>query len=213
MNFWHIIGSVSTAYLLGSIPTAVWYGEAYFGVDVRKQGSGNAGATNTFRVLGKRAGTIVLLIDVLKGWTATMLAVILFYVGVINQEQILAAKLILGSVSVLGHLYPIFTSFKGGKGVATSLGMILAIQPEAASVCIAIFLLVLLASHYVSLSSIVAAFAFPMLLVLNVFGHTSSLLIYFGFALFLVVVYKHQANIARLLKGSESRVYLFKRKK
>ncbi|MDF7816425.1 glycerol-3-phosphate 1-O-acyltransferase PlsY [Runella sp. MFBS21] len=212
MNVWHVCFAFVTAYLLGSIPSAIWYGEAYFGIDVRKFGSGNAGATNTFRVLGKRAGTIVLLIDVLKGWTATMLANILYFLDVIDTSQILTFKLLLGSAAVLGHLYPIFVRFKGGKGVATSLGMILAIDPPVASLCIAIFILVFLASNYVSLSSIVAAFAFPMILVLGIFGQASTLLIVFGFLLFAVVVITHQKNIIRLLNGSENRVYLRSKK-
>ncbi len=213
MNLWHICSAIITAYLLGSIPSAIWYGEAYFGIDVRKFGSGNAGATNTFRVLGKRAGTIVLLIDVLKGWTATKLASILFFLEVIQPAQVPTFKLILGFAAVLGHLYPIFVRFKGGKGVATSLGMILAIDPLVASVCIVIFVLVLLVSHYVSLSSIIAAFAFPMMLVLGIFGKASTLLIVFGFILFAVVVITHQKNIVRLLNGNESRVNLWGRRK
>lgn len=213
MNSWHICSAIITAYLLGSIPSAIWYGEAYFGIDVRKFGSGNAGATNTFRVLGKRAGTIVLLIDVLKGWTATKLASILFFLEVIESAQVPSVKLILGFSAVLGHLYPIFVRFKGGKGVATSLGMILAIDPLVASVCIVIFLLVLLVSQYVSLSSIIAAFAFPMLLLLGIFGKASTLLIVFGFLLFAVVVITHQKNIVRLLNGNESRVNLWRRRK
>ena len=212
MNVWHVCSAIITSYLLGSIPSAIWYGEAYFGIDVRKFGSGNAGATNTFRVLGKRAGTIVLLIDILKGWTATKLATILFFLEVIAPSQILTFKLILGFTAVLGHLYPVFVRFKGGKGVATSLGMILAIDPQVASVCIAIFILVFLASHYVSLSSIVAAFAFPVILVLGIFGKASTLLIVFGFLLFAIVVVTHQKNIVRLLNGSESRVYLRRRR-
>jgi acyl phosphate:glycerol-3-phosphate acyltransferase len=213
MNIWHICSAIITAYLLGSIPSAIWYGEAYFGIDVRKFGSGNAGATNTFRVLGKRAGTIVLLIDVLKGWTATKLASILFFLEVIEPAQVPTFKLILGFAAVLGHLYPVFVRFKGGKGVATSLGMILAIDPLVASVCIVIFVLVLLVSNYVSLSSIIAAFAFPMMLVLGIFGKASTLLIVFGFLLFAVVVITHQKNIVRLLNGSESRVNLWRRRK
>ncbi|MEI7584394.1 glycerol-3-phosphate 1-O-acyltransferase PlsY [Runella sp.] len=212
MNVWHVCLAFVTAYLLGSIPSAIWYGEAYFGIDVRKFGSGNSGATNTFRVLGKRAGTIVLLIDVLKGWTATKLASILFFLGAIDSSQILTFKLLLGTAAILGHLYPIFVNFKGGKGVATSLGMILAIDPQVASVCIAIFVLVFLASHYVSLSSMVAAFAFPMILVLGIFGKASTLLIVFGFLLFAIVVLTHQKNIVRLLNGNESRVYLRRRR-
>ncbi len=213
MNIWHSLGAIVTAYLLGSIPTAVWYGEAYFGMDVRKFGSGNAGATNTFRVLGKRAGTIVLLIDVLKGWTATMLAVILYNLGAIEEDNILIFKLLLGFVAVLGHLYPIFTNFKGGKGVATSLGMVLAIQPDVAAVCIAIFVLVLLISNYVSLSSILASLAFPVLLLLNVFGQAPPLLVGFGFFIFLVVALKHYQNIGRIINGTEGRVHLFGKKK
>ena len=211
MNNWYLIIAFFVAYLLGSIPSAIWYGEAYFGIDIRKYGSGNAGATNTFRVLGKRAGTIVLLIDVLKGWTATRLASLLFYVDVLESPQLQVFKLALGSVAILGHLYPVFVNFKGGKGVATSLGMVLAIQPLIAAVCIGIFLLVLLASNYVSLSSMVAALAFPLLLVFGAFGHASDLMIVFGFVLFAVVAYTHHKNIVRLLKGNESRVYLFKK--
>lgn len=211
MNNWYLVFACLLAYLLGSIPSAIWYGEAYFGIDIRKYGSGNAGATNTFRVLGKRAGTIVLLIDVLKGWTATRLASLLFYVDVLEPSQLITFKLLLGFVAILGHLYPVFVNFKGGKGVATSLGMILAIQPLSATVCIGIFLVVLLASNYVSLSSIVAALAFPLLLLFGVFGYASPLLIGFGFVLFAVVAYTHHKNIARLWNGSESRVYLFKK--
>jgi acyl phosphate:glycerol-3-phosphate acyltransferase len=211
MNIWYIVLAAAIAYLLGSIPSAIWYGEAYFGIDVRKYGSGNAGATNTFRVLGKRAGTIVLLIDVLKGWTATRLASLLFYVGQLDDAELLNFKLMFGFIAVLGHLYPIFVNFKGGKGVATSLGMVLAIQPTVATTCIGIFLIVLLASNYVSLSSIVAALAFPLLLLFGGFDHASPLLVVFGFVLFGVVTYTHQKNIVRLLKGDESRVYLFRK--
>ena len=114
-----------TAYLLGSIPTAVWYGQAHFGIDIREHGSGNAGATNTFRVLGKRAGTAVMLIDILKGWLATSMALILFYLEVIPQEQRITFKLIFGILALIGHILPIFAGFRGGKGVATLLGMAL----------------------------------------------------------------------------------------
>ncbi|MEZ4900538.1 MAG: glycerol-3-phosphate acyltransferase [Spirosomataceae bacterium] len=116
-------------------------------------------------------------------------------------------------MAVMGHLYPVFARFKGGKGVATSLGMILATEPQVASVCIAIFVLVLLASHYVSLSSIIAAFAFPMLLVWGVFGKATVLLIIFGFVLFIVVVITHKKNIIKLLNGKENRIYLWGQRK
>lgn len=201
------------AYLLGSIPTSVWYGIGYFGIDVRDQGSGNAGATNTFRVLGKRAGTIVMLVDILKGWTATCLALLLYYFNVIGQDQLLTYKIVFGLVAIVGHIFPIFVKFKGGKGVATLLGMVLAVHSELALVCITIFILTLLTSHYVSLSSMLATLAFPVVSLLGVFGHPDTLLVIFGFVMFTMVVLAHQKNIARLVQGNENRVNLFGSKK
>ncbi|MFC0184647.1 acyl-phosphate glycerol-3-phosphate acyltransferase [Pseudarcicella hirudinis] len=201
------------AYLLGSIPTALWYGEAYFGLDIRKHGSGNAGATNTFRVLGKRAGTIVLLIDAIKGWIATSIAMMLYYSHLIDWNDCETLKLIFGFAAVLGHVFPAFSNFKGGKGVATLLGMVMSVHAEAALVCMVIFFLVFLASNYVSLGSIIASLAFPVLLVLKTFGNENDLNIIFGFALFLMVAVTHRKNIVRLLKGEESRIYFRPKKK
>jgi glycerol-3-phosphate acyltransferase PlsY len=192
----------------------VWYGQGFFGVDVRQHGSGNAGATNTFRVLGKRAGTVVMLVDVLKGYTAAILSSILWFSDVTTEGEILTFEIVFGIVAVLGHLYPIFAGFKGGKGVATLLGMVLAIHPEMALICIGIFLLVVIASQYVSLGSILAALAFPVLLLLQIFGQEESpLLIVFGFVMFLLVVLTHKKNIRRLLHGQENRTILIQLKK
>lgn len=211
MNVLLISITTVVAYLLGSIPTAVWYGQGFFGIDIRKFGSGNAGATNTFRVLGKRAGTIVMLVDVLKGYTAAVLSTLLWYADVITETEILTFKIVFGLVAVIGHLYPVFANFKGGKGVATLLGMMLATHPEMAAVCIGVFLLVVIASQYVSLGSILAALAFPVLLLLQIFGHKESpLLIVFGFIIFLLVAFTHQKNIIRLLRGEENRTRLFR---
>lgn len=199
------------AYLIGSIPTAVWYGQGYFGIDIRQHGSGNAGATNVFRVLGKRAGTIVMLVDVIKGYTAAILATLLWYTGVVTHTEMLTLKIVFGLIAVFGHLYPVFARFKGGKGVASLLGMVLAIHPEMALVCIGIFLLVVIASQYVSLGSILAALAFPVLLLLRIFGEKESpLLIVFGFIVFLMVVLTHQKNIGRLWRGQENRTVLIR---
>lgn len=201
------------AYLFGSIPTAVWLGQSFYGVDVREFGSGNAGATNTFRVLGAKAGTAVMLIDILKGWTATNLA---YFIGISvtgPQSSILFInyQLILGVIAVLGHLFPLFAGFRGGKGVATLFGMILAIHFEAAMVCVAVFVILLLIFKYVSLSSICAGFAFPFSV--SVVFHTpiKSILLY-GICICVLVLITHQKNIERLLKGKESKVYLFKHK-
>ncbi|QMW02785.1 glycerol-3-phosphate 1-O-acyltransferase PlsY [Spirosoma foliorum] len=214
MNVLIICATTLVAYLLGSIPSAVWYGQAFFGLDIRNYGSGNAGATNTFRVLGKRAGTIVMLLDVLKGYTAAILSTILWYADVITINEILTFKIVFGLVAVIGHLYPVFANFKGGKGVATLLGMMLATHPEMAAVCIGIFLLVVIASQYVSLGSILAALAFPVLLLLQIFGQKENpLLIVFGFIVFLLVVFTHQKNIGRLLRGEESRTILIRFRK
>ena len=214
MNIFLISATVIAAYLLGSIPTAVWYGQAFFNLDIRQYGSGNAGATNTFRVLGKRAGIIVMLGDVLKGYTAAILSSLLWYADVITENEILTFKIVFGLVAVMGHLYPIFADFKGGKGVATLLGMMLATHPEMAAVCIGIFLLVVIASQYVSLGSIMAALAFPVLLLLQIFGQKENpLLIGFGFVIFLLVVLTHQKNIGRILRGRENRTILIRFRK
>ncbi|RRB03836.1 glycerol-3-phosphate 1-O-acyltransferase PlsY [Larkinella rosea] len=214
MNVLLIIATTLLAYMLGSIPTAVWYGEGFFGLDIRQYGSGNAGATNTFRVLGKRAGTIVMLIDVLKGYTATILSSLLWYFDVIGTHEILTFKLVFGLVAVIGHVFPVWADFKGGKGVASLLGMVLAIHPEVAAVCIGIFLVVVIASQYVSLGSMMAALAFPVLLLLRAFGQKEHpLLIVFGVLVFLFVVLTHQKNITRLLNGEENRTRLIKFRK
>ncbi len=202
------------AYLFGSIPTAVWLGQAFFGVDVREYGSGNAGATNTFRVLGTKAGSAVMFIDILKGWTATNLAYFLGSSITGPHESVLFInyQLILGVIAVLGHLFPVFAGFRGGKGVATLCGMILAVHFGAAIVCICVFITVLLFTRYVSLSSISAGFAFPFSIVFLFHTSVKSLLLY-SICICALVLITHQKNIERLLKGSESKVTLFKRKK
>lgn len=212
MNIIFIFLSIIAAYLLGAIPTAVWYGLHFYGVDVRQHGSGNAGATNTFRVLGKRAGTVVLLIDILKGIAATMIAFALIAVGTIRPVDIIEYKLLLGVVAVIGHVFPLYTRFKGGKGVATLLGLVISIQPLVAFSCVVIFIIVLTLSKFVSLSSLVATLAFPILLLLPPFKTDEPLLIGFGFLMFAVLAITHKKNITRLIKGNENRTYLWAKK-
>ncbi len=195
------------AYLIGSICTAVWLGKWYYGIDIRQHGSGNSGATNTFRVLGKKPGSIVMLIDILKGWAATSLAGLLVVFNAIPEDHsIVYYQLGLGMLAVVGHIFPVYERFKGGKGVATLLGMMLAIQPEVALVCIGVFVVVLFVSKYVSLGSILGALSFPMLLLLHPRFHPDNpILIIFGFILFAVVVITHRKNINRLIAGEESK--------
>ncbi len=194
------------AYLLGAIPTAVWIGKTYYGIDVRQHGSGNAGATNTFRVLGKKPGSIVMAVDILKGFVATSLAYGLLYFYAIGHDQVVLYKIILGTVAVLGHIYPVYVGFKGGKGVATVMGMVLAVHLEVALICLAIFIVMLLISKYVSLSSMTAAICFPLILLLPKYRPEETLLLVFGVLIALMVVYTHRKNITRLLQGVESKV-------
>jgi acyl phosphate:glycerol-3-phosphate acyltransferase len=201
------------AYFIGSIPSAVWYGKVIHHLDVREHGSGNPGATNTFRVLGKRAGTIVLLFDIAKGLLATSLAVILLKSGFIEEHNLVLTKLILGIIAVFGHIFSVFLKFRGGKGVATLFGMMIGIQMPVALISLAIFLLTLLTSKYVSLGSIVAALSFPLMLAfVPRFKTGEPLLVMFGFFLAIVVIWSHHKNIRRILQGDESKTYLIKKK-
>ena len=202
-----IFGSI--AYLLGSIPTAVWLGKAKYGIDVREHGSKNAGATNTFRVLGKKPGIVVLLIDILKGFIAVFIP-FLAGVGDWDSNELIQVKLVCALMAVIGHVLPLFAGFKGGKGVATSLGVIIAVHPEAAAICVILFLIVFIASKFVSLGAIVAACSFPLTIILY-FKTDSVWLIAFSLVLSAAVIYAHRKNITRLLNGEENRMNLFKK--
>lgn len=202
-----IFGAV--AYLLGSIPTAVWLGKAKYGTDVREHGSNNAGATNTFRVLGKKAGIVVLFVDIVKGFVAVSLPY-LFEVGTWGSEELINVQLISALCAVLGHVLPIFAGFKGGKGVATSLGVVIGVHPPAAGIMIAIFLIVFIASQFVSLGAMMAACSFPLILVF-IFKVESIWLIAFSCLLSAAVVFAHKKNIKRLLAREENKMNLFKK--
>ncbi|MFD2599709.1 glycerol-3-phosphate 1-O-acyltransferase PlsY [Sphingobacterium corticis] len=209
----YLSGIVILAYLFGSVPTAVWFGQAFYKVDVREFGSGNAGATNTFRVLGAKAGSIVMFVDILKGWTATNLPYLLdtSVIGTANATTFVNFQLALGVIAVIGHLFPVFAGFRGGKGVATLFGMVLAIHLPAALMCVSVFITVLLITHYVSLSSILAGFTFPFSIAFIFKTSVPSILLY-GIAICALILVTHQKNIERLLKGHESKIYLFKKK-
>lgn len=207
------ISALILAYLFGSIPTAVWIGQAFYGIDVREYGSGNAGATNTFRVLGKKAGIAVMVLDILKGYTATNLAYLigLSVTGPQNSVQFVNYQLALGVTAVMGHLFPVFAGFRGGKGIATLFGMILAVHSGAALLCVLTFVVVLLISKYVSLSSILAGFTFPLSIIFIFQSPIRSVVLY-GMCICVLILVTHQKNIERLLKGKELKVNLFKRK-
>ncbi len=196
------------AYLIGSIPTSVWVSKRFFDIDIREYGSGNAGATNTFRVLGSKWGTIVMIVDMLKGLAAVKLVYLLPYI--INDEVARTnLQIILGLAAVLGHIFPIWADFRGGKGVATLFGLVLGISPWTSLCCVGIFLLVLYLTRFVSLSSILASIAFPIfiLVIFNVDNHAYRI---FAIAVALMVILTHQKNIGRILNGSESKVPILK---
>jgi len=207
------ISGLIAAYLFGSIPSAVWIGQAFYGVDVREYGSGNAGATNTFRVLGKKAGITVMLLDIFKGWTATNIVYLigLSVTGPQNSVQFVNYQLALGITAVMGHLFPVFAGFRGGKGIATLFGMILAVHIEAALLCVCVFIIVLLLTKYVSLSSITAGFTFPLSTIF-IFHSSVRAIILYGMCICVLILVTHQKNIERLLKGKEAKVNLFKKK-
>lgn len=207
----YLIPALLAAYLLGSIPTALWVGRWFFNLsDIREHGSGNAGATNTFRVLGKRPGSAVLLIDALKGFVAAyFLPNWLLGLGAIAPENLFYWRLTCGVLAVVGHVYPVLAQFRGGKGVATILGMMLAIAPATVGVAILVFLAVLGTTRYVSLGSMTAGVAFALLQLTPWFRPANPWQIWFGFALAAMLLYTHRANIGRLRAGTESRVPLW----
>lgn len=200
---------ILTAYLLGSLPSAVWIGKFFYGIDVRQHGSGNSGATNTFRVLGKKAGIPVLFFDILKGWAAVKVSY--FVADMLSKEEFNSLQLTLGAAAIIGHIYPVFAGFKGGKGVATLLGVTLAIHPLSAPVGILVFILVLMTTHFVSLSSILAGLSFPIS-ILILFPVSSPTLVLFSLLTPAIILVTHQKNIERLLRKEESKIYLFKDK-
>lgn len=197
------------AYLIGAVPSSVWIGRKYYNIDIREHGSGNAGATNTFRILGKKAGTIVLFIDIFKAWFSTV------FLSLLANNQSIDYMLALGLVAVLGHIFPIYIGFRGGKGIASLLGVIIAIHPLASLFSILVFVISLIKSRYVSLSSILAACSFP-LIILYYFKSESHSLIIFSFMVAILVIFTHKKNIERLFNKEEARVKLpkkiFKRK-
>src|SRR5690606_35976181 len=196
------------AYLIGSIPTSVWVSKGFFQIDIRDYGSGNAGDTHTYRILGARWGTLVMMVDMLKG-IATVKLAFLHPHYMDNPIQLVNLQIGLGLAAVLGHIFPVWAEFRGGKGVATLFGMVLGIQPNVALCCVGVFLLVLFLTRYISLSSILASIAFPVF-ILVIFNEPEHLYRIFAIAVALMVLLTHQKNIGRLFKGSESKVPILK---
>lgn len=205
MNIYHIIISVIASYILGSIPTAVWAGKLLHGIDVREHGSGNAGATNTIRVLGWKTGIPVLLIDLAKGFLAAMLPVI-FDIAPSHTAALVDLQIVCGLTAIIGHIYPIFAGFRGGKGVATVAGAMLAIHPLLTLASFGVFLIVIMITGIVSVSSMAMGIAFPILL-FTLFDTPSVIFRIFSVFIAIAIIITHRNNIKRLLKGEEKRLF------
>lgn len=204
MSITLLLITLLSSYLLGSVATAVWTGRIFHGIDIREHGSGNAGATNVIRVLGWKTGVPVLLIDVLKGWIAAMLPVFFNLAGqgtaLLTNLQILA-----GLAAIIGHIFPVFAGFRGGKGVATIFGVLLALHLLLTLSCFGVFIFVFLITGYVSVSSMSAGLAFPLFLFLF-FDTPSVFFKIFSFVVAVALIITHRKNISRLLKGEESKL-------
>ncbi len=206
---------IALSYLVGSFPTALIFGKLFKGIDIRRHGSKNLGSTNAFRVLGWKLGVLVQLVDISKGFIATLLISKLFYGSLPFEnrtpfQDITIVQIIAGISAIIGHVWTVFAGFKGGKGINTAAGMLLSLAPVDATISIGIFIVVLIFSGYVSLGSISAAFAFPSTMFIrenffkvNIDGYHT--LIYFSIAVCLFLIYNHRANIKRLMYGEENR--------
>lgn len=213
---------VLLSYIVGSIPTSVILSRWKYGFDIRAKGSGNAGGTNVFRVLGWKSGLLVMLIDIGKGVIATVIVARLFWDPTLpfyNRtpfDDFTVIQLICGAAAVIGHIWTVFAGFRGGKGLATSAGMLIGLAPTEFAICVGMFFLVFWAWKYVSLGSMAAAISFPLSMFVreNVFGdeiHSYNTLIYFAIAVAVLLLYSHRANIKRLLQGTEKKINSFSR--
>jgi len=207
------------SYLIGSIPSSLWMGKLYKGIDIRRYGSGNAGATNTFRILGWKAGVIVLLFDFAKGFVSTMVISQLAWsigsgpVSPAVWDVEIFLKISCGIMAVLGHMYPVYASFDGGKGAATAAGMLYGIEPLSISITVAVFLLVIYVSRYVSLGTIVASIIYPLsqLALTRYFGlEIDPSILVLTAVLAVLIIVKHHQNIKRLVHGTENRISSFR---
>lgn len=193
---------VLLAYMFGSIPSAVWVGKYFYGVDVRQHGSGNAGATNVLRTLGKKPGIAVLLLDILKGFGAVNLSWLTEYSSA--DSEWISIRAALGVVAILGHIFPLFAGFRGGKGVATMTGTLLALNPVAALIAIIFFMVVLSFTKYVSLSSMATALMLPV--IFGAWLGAGTALSLYSFAVAGIILLTHRKNIKRLMKGEENKI-------
>jgi glycerol-3-phosphate acyltransferase PlsY len=201
------LGFVS-AYIIGSIPTAYIFGKVLKGIDIREYGSGNIGATNVFRVIGKTPGIIVLIIDIIKGYiSATYLASGFLYLAPVTRPELY--RILIGLSAIAGHNWTLFLKFKGGKGVAASAGVVIGLIPKIFWLGFLVWLITFFITGFVSLGSIIAVISIPIFTL--AFGEPVEIVVFLCL-LCLIIVYKHKPNIRRLARGEEKRIKFFKKK-
>jgi acyl phosphate:glycerol-3-phosphate acyltransferase len=215
-----LILMIFTSYVIGSFPTAIIVSKLIYKTDVRDHGSGNAGATNIFRTFGWKPALFVTIVDIFKGWLPTYLISIYKFEGMLLSDHLDILMIVAGFSAVLGHTYTIFAGFKGGKGVATAAGMLIALFPIALPICIVVFILTLMSSGIVSLGSMLAATTLPIVVFLiDAFSkdmNTSSTLKIFSILIAVFIVFTHRSNITKIKNGTENKfekAIVFKRKK
>ena len=215
ITYYCAITMILIAYVLGSIPSAVWIGKKYYGVDIREHGSKNAGTTNMLRVLGRRAAVPVVVLDFIMGFVAVSIITLMRYDADVSSAWLINLKILGVFAAVLGHIFPVFADFKGGKGVATLVGAITGIYPQIVFLCFAVWVLVFMISHYVSLASMTAGCCFPLFVIVyssaewSRYNDVSFTFIVFSFVVAGLLIWSHRKNIERLKAGTESKIYIW----
>ncbi|PIP67486.1 MAG: acyl-phosphate glycerol 3-phosphate acyltransferase [Candidatus Omnitrophica bacterium CG22_combo_CG10-13_8_21_14_all_43_16] len=208
MGYFILFLGFIAAYVIGSVPTAYIFGRVLKGIDIREYGSGNVGATNVFRVIGKVPGIIALIIDIIKGFVcATYLASGFMYLAPVTRPELY--RILVGLFAIAGHNWTIFLRFKGGKGVAASAGVVIGLIPKIFWLGFLVWLITFFITGFVSLGSIIAVISIPIFTL--AFGEPAEIVV-FMCLLCLIIVYKHKPNIKRLARGEEKRISFFKKK-
>jgi glycerol-3-phosphate acyltransferase PlsY len=202
-HFFDLFVMLIMAYLIGSIPTSIWVGKIFYRIDIREFGSGNAGASNAIRVFGPLVGIIVMIVDIFKGFAAVNLVIFFSFLQA-GSSEIINIQIILGIAAVLGHVYPVYAGFRGGKGVATVFGVLLALHPLATLCAAGVFLIVFFITHYSSISSIMAGLSFPIWIIL-VFNSQNLNLNLFSGLVAVLIIFTHRKNVVRLWNGNENK--------
>jgi len=210
------------SYLVGSIPTSILIGRWVKGIDIRNYGSGNAGGTNVFRVIGKRYGILTIILDALKGAIAVIFIARLHYgnmpfENITPFDDFTLVQIIAGISAVVGHIWTVFAGFRGGKGIATALGFMLTLCTIDMLIALVVFMIVVLITKYISLGSILSAISVPLILIIreNVFGveiQGYNLILPFTIGVVGLLLFTHRKNVVRLVKGTENKIHFSKKK-